>query len=417
LHPKKNLQTPITKAIRFGIKDKAADEQPDENILDATIKELQGIAESANVGEVQHGTDLPEDVKQQNETDEEMQQLIEPESDDSQEMQDFKELMRISPRLWPCRLRIDALSGNGHFGNINRGLLIDADKGTTHDVTVFSVKKTDELTPKEMHLMVKTFSETVKAGLHPNIVSLLAVQQQPDRLLVVVDSLFYPDLLSLLRDSRVTRFDARLQKKTVSMISSDRLISMMLGCVYGCGHLIRHGITHPMLAACNILVVGRALIKISGFGFADHRLLHQRQFESRPRKQRWLAPEYFTREFAPPTCGQSNIWSLGVLLWEIASFGGTPFHQFPTQEAFHERIREKQAFLPDLPYCSSELKSIIELCCTYDRESRPDMTDIIARKLEQISVDPEGHINVTIEVDNFAYPPVIAQLEQIVARL
>ena len=208
-------------------------------------------------------------------------------------------------------------------------------------------------------------------------------------MLAVVDSLFYPDLLSLLRDSKVTRFDARLQKKTVSMISSDRLISMMLGCVYGCGHLIRHGITHPMLASCNVLVVGRALIKISGFGFADHRLLHQRQFESRPRKQRWLAPEYFTREFAPPTCGQSNIWSLGVLLWEIAAFGGTPFAQFPTQEAFHERIREKQAFLQDLPYCSSELKSIIELCCTYDRESRPDMTDIIARKLEQISIDPE----------------------------
>lgn len=101
-----------------------------------------------------------------------------------------------------------------------------------------------------------------------------------DRLLIVLDSLFYPDLLNVLRESRVTRYDNRLQKKTATMIGSDRLISMMLGCVYGCGHLIRHGITHPMLAATNILVVGRALVKISEFGFANHRLLRQKQFET-----------------------------------------------------------------------------------------------------------------------------------------
>ena len=48
--------------------------------------------------------------------------------------------MRISPRLWPCKLRIDALVGNGHFENIHKGLLIDSDKDITQDVAVFSVK-------------------------------------------------------------------------------------------------------------------------------------------------------------------------------------------------------------------------------------------------------------------------------------
>lgn len=84
----------------------------------------------------------------------------------------------------------------------------------------------------------------------------------------------------MLRESRITRYDTRLQKKTASMINSDILISMMVNCAYGCGHLIRHGITHPMLSTINVLVVGRTLAKISGFGFANHRLLHQKQFES-----------------------------------------------------------------------------------------------------------------------------------------
>lgn len=86
-----NLQNPLTKAVRVGIKDKA-DDPPDENILDATIKELQGIAESANVGEVQHTIEIAEvkDYTKINSNDEETQQLIEPDNEDSQEMQDFK---------------------------------------------------------------------------------------------------------------------------------------------------------------------------------------------------------------------------------------------------------------------------------------------------------------------------------------
>ncbi|KAE9553168.1 hypothetical protein FO519_003607 [Halicephalobus sp. NKZ332] len=401
----------MTKAARGGESSGNAD-FIDENVLDATIRELQGVAESANIGQVQSTINRKDNQHKNPET----HQLIEPECD-NQEIQDFQELMRISPRLWPCRLRIDALVGNGHFENIHKGLLIDSDKEITQDVAVFSVKKIEQANEKELRMIVNTFAETVKAGIHPNIVSLLAVQQQPDRLLIIVDSLFYPDLLTVLRESRSIRYDSRLQKKTVTMIGSDRLISMMLGCVYGCGHLIRHGITHRMLGASNVLVVGRALVKISGFGFANHRLLHQKQFEPRPAKQRWLAPEYFVREYASPTCGQSNIWSLGVLLWECASLGGTPYAQYPTQEAFHERIREKAAHLQPIPYSSPDLQSIIDQCCTYDREARPDMTDVIARKLEQISIDPESHIDFTVTNDNFNYLPVITALEQISAKL
>lgn len=54
----------------------------DENVLDATIRELQGIAESANIGQVQNTHNIGN-------TSEETQQLIEPETD-NQELQDFQ---------------------------------------------------------------------------------------------------------------------------------------------------------------------------------------------------------------------------------------------------------------------------------------------------------------------------------------
>ena len=80
-------------------------------------------------------------------------------------------------------------------------------------------------------------------------------------------------------------------------------------------------------------------------------------------------------------------------------------------------MREKAAQLQPVPYCSAELQYIIEQCCTHDRESRPDMTDVIARKLEQLSIDPESHIDFTITSENFNYLPVITSLEQISAKL
>ena len=57
----------------------------DENVLDATIRELQGVAESANIGQVQTTVDLKENYRKSPEA----QLLIEPESD-KQELQDFQ---------------------------------------------------------------------------------------------------------------------------------------------------------------------------------------------------------------------------------------------------------------------------------------------------------------------------------------
>uniref|UniRef100_A0A7E4UTB0 Protein kinase domain-containing protein n=1 Tax=Panagrellus redivivus TaxID=6233 RepID=A0A7E4UTB0_PANRE len=295
--------------------------------------------------------------------------------------------------------------------------MIEADQPSSVNVSVLSIKKIEQFNLEERKSIIKSLHNSVQAGSHQNVISLLAVQQQPDKLLVVLDDMFHPDLLAVLRESRAVRFDARVQKQVVSTLSSVHLIDIMLGCAEGCGHLIKQGITHPMLAACNVLVVGRTTVKISGFALANHRLLHQKQFEARPTKQRWQAPEYHVRECADPTCGQSNIWSLGVLIWEIMSLGGTPFAQYSTQEAFLSRIREKRAKLLPLEYCSAELNQLADLCCTFDRDARPDMTDVVIKRLTNIRNGQEDPINLTVDNVEFIYPRILPSLEQIVARL
>lgn len=82
-----DLQTPVPKAVRSEIRSNENSrnaDNVDENVLDATIRELQGIAESANVGDVLASFE-PEENKKTDET----QNLIEPESD-NQDMQNFQ---------------------------------------------------------------------------------------------------------------------------------------------------------------------------------------------------------------------------------------------------------------------------------------------------------------------------------------
>jgi hypothetical protein len=57
---------------------------------------------------------------------------------------------------------------------------------------------------------------------------------------------------------------------------------------------------------------------------------------------RWHAPEVlnttYGQSYSSKLTGESQSWSLGVLLWEIASFGATPYSQYQTTHEFVEAI-------------------------------------------------------------------------------
>ncbi|TMS38934.1 hypothetical protein L596_005556 [Steinernema carpocapsae] len=131
---------------------------------------------------------------------------------------------------------------------------------------------------------------------------------------------FHPDLQSVLRESRAVSHDSS-SNANASLLSAERLFSMMTGVAHGTGHLIKQRINQPLLASCNVLVTERGLVRIAGFGLANHQQLHGSMHNPRPPPIRWQAPECFEPEFTKAT-GQSLIWSL---VWEITSLGATPY--------------------------------------------------------------------------------------------
>ena len=102
---------------------------------------------------------------------------------------------------------------------------------------------------------------------------------------------------------------------------------------------------HRDLAARNILVAKDYVIKIADFGLA-----RDIQTNDYYRKKgegflpvRWMAPEsLFYRRYTI----QSDVWSFGILFWEIMSMGGQPYPEVPNTDNLFSYIRGPIIYLP-----------------------------------------------------------------------
>uniref|UniRef100_A0AC35UDC5 Protein kinase domain-containing protein n=1 Tax=Rhabditophanes sp. KR3021 TaxID=114890 RepID=A0AC35UDC5_9BILA len=334
-------------------------------------------------------------------------------------LKQYRELIGSAPTLDYKRLRLDNIIGDGNFGVVIRQADLQhlEQAGKSEEVIACSSHKFEKFHTYELESFLNALAVSIRAKSHPNIICLLAVDEQHENLLLIFENFNHPDLLTVLRDNRRPKFAG---DKYAAGLSPLQLIRIMSDCAKGTGHLIKSRILHSMLAACSVIVYPNGTAKIGGFGFAEQRQLHVNQYEP-VSPDRWQSPEILIPKVYKDSnskIAQSMIWSLGVLLWETASLGGTPFETLVTNEEFLSAVSIQKAMLTMPAHCSVELLSIFHTCVQYDLVLRPDSTEAIIRKLDSLANDPDNHINLVITNPGelFYFPPIITKLEQITAR-
>lgn len=159
----------------------------------------------------------------------------------------------------------------------------------------------------------------------------------------------------------------------VPSIPPHTLSRLVLQVADGMAFLFSQRIIHGDLATRNCLISSDHLVKIADLGIGHD--LYQTDYYDNGLQLlpiRWMPPELLahTEEEGPAFSLHSDIWSFGVLCWEIFTFGQLPFEGLADEEVL-ERVPQGHVLTPPSKGCPQHLQTVMRQCWQRDPEARP----------------------------------------------
>uniref|UniRef100_A0A914Q1C0 receptor protein-tyrosine kinase n=1 Tax=Panagrolaimus davidi TaxID=227884 RepID=A0A914Q1C0_9BILA len=154
----------------------------------------------------------------------------------------------------------------------------------------------------------------------------------------------------------------------------------------GMEYLSMLGIVHKDLAARNILITKTFEIKISDFGLASFCGIDSLYYSETNQKLpiRWMAVESFCQIFSEA----SDIWSFGIIIWELFTFGQIPYGDMSNEEIMKFIVDGNRLNLPSS--IGQPWQMLAHDCWKSNRNDRPTFTAIkglLKRYLENKTID------------------------------
>ncbi|KAJ8046106.1 Myoblast growth factor receptor egl-15 [Holothuria leucospilota] len=130
---------------------------------------------------------------------------------------------------------------------------------------------------------------------------------------------------------------------------------------------------HGDLAARNCLVGSNLIVKISDFGLSDDIYLrgYKRIASEKKRPVKWYSPE---ANLDGVCSTKGDVWSYGVVMWEIYTLGDIPYPGMPAPEVI-ERIANGYR-LPPPDGCPSDIYTIMMECWQQSPKERPTFSEL-----------------------------------------
>uniref|UniRef100_A0AAZ3QWL7 Fibroblast growth factor receptor n=1 Tax=Oncorhynchus tshawytscha TaxID=74940 RepID=A0AAZ3QWL7_ONCTS len=298
------------------------------------------------------------------------------------------------------RLTLGKPLGEGCFGQVVMAEAIGIDKEKPNkplDVAVKMLK--DDATDKDLSDLVSEMEMMKMIGKHKNILNLLGACTQDGPLYVLVEYASKGNLREYLRARRPPGTDYSFD--TCKIPDEQLTFKDLVSCAYqvarGMEYLASQKCIHRDLAARNVLVTEENVMKIADFGLARdvHNIDYYKKTTNGRLPVKWMAPEaLFDRVYTH----QSDVWSYGVLLWEIFTLGGSPYPGIPVEELFKLL---KEGHRMDKPAnCTHELYMIMRECWHAVPSQRPTFRQLVEdhdRVLSMTSTDEYLDLSVPFE--------------------
>ncbi|XP_013773142.2 fibroblast growth factor receptor 3-like [Limulus polyphemus] len=273
------------------------------------------------------------------------------------------------------RIVLGNVLGEGAFGQVRKGDAYGLTNKEGPSVVAVKMLK-DAHTDQELANLVSEMEVMKMIGKHVNIINLLGCCTHDGPLYVVVEYAPNGNLRDFLRAHRPSSGYERaigIDLKPKTLIQKD-LISFAYQVARGMEYLTSRKCIHRDLAARNVLVTEDKVMKIADFGLARdvHNIDYYKKTTDGRLPVKWMAPEaLFDRIYT----SQSDVWSYGVLVWEIMTLGGTPYPSVPVEKLF-QLLREGHRM--DKPRnCSLEVYMIMRECWHNYPHQRPIFSELV----------------------------------------
>lgn len=291
------------------------------------------------------------------------------------------------------RLNVEKVIGRGAFGVVSRGLALDLPGKPGWTVVAVKSVQEDALEKEKLDLLSE-MSVLKHLDPHPHVIRLYGCVTTEARPLVVVEYAQYGDLLGYVRKSRGVRdnyySDPSVEPRT--NLTSKQLLRFAWQISDGMDYLSKRKIIHRDLAARNVLVGDEDVCKITDFGMARdvwEEDIYVRTHEGRlPIK--WTAPEALFGNGAYTT--QSDVWSFGVVMYEIFTVGGDPFPGVYMRDI---PALLKNGYRMSRPkFVSAILYDIMMECWKIDPLQRPDFEGLRSIMHNMIKDEEQEYVNL-----------------------
>lgn len=248
--------------------------------------------------------------------------------------------------------------GKGSFGTVYEGMI----KSRRYPCALKTISEKSSLSSKMEFLNEGSVMKAFSDGHH--VIKLLGIVSRGDRPFVIMELMERGDLKSYLRHCRGPSQN----------LTTNEMYRMAAEIADGMAYLSAKKFVHRDLAARNCMVAADRTVKIGDFGMA--RDIYETDYYKKETVGllpiRWMAPEsladgVFTTD--------SDVWSFGVVLWEMATLAELPYQGLGHEEVLQFVTSGRTLEMP--PQCSDLLYKIMSACWKWRPNDRPTFFSIV----------------------------------------
>ncbi|XP_034368154.1 tyrosine-protein kinase STYK1 [Arvicanthis niloticus] len=294
---------------------------------------------------------------------------------------------------------------NGSCGTLYHATMTTGDHPKPKSVVLKALE--DPVGLKEVQDFIGRIQFYQYLGKHKNLVQLEGCCTERLPLYMMLENVVPGDLLSFLWTCRrdVMTMDGLLYdltEKQIYHIGKQVLLALEF--------LQEKHVFHGDVAARNILIQSDLTPKLCHLGLAyevhAHGAISSARSSTIPLK--WLAPE---RLLLRPASIRGDVWSFGILLYEMVTLGAPPYPEVPPTSILQYLQRKKIMKRPSS--CTHAMYNIMKCCWRWSEDSRPLPVEV---RLRLEAASRSANDKAVLQVPELVVPELYADVAGISAE-